>query len=917
MGYEKEKIPPLTLIFRYLTLSVMTLVLTAMVIASFWMVHSFVNFVYLEPGISAGSLSLGYQDIFLIREKGAIVVTGVDSGSAAEKAGIQVGDSIIAVNGVRLKEKPQAYFRPLLRAGTGKEIKFELIRNGVKEWRVVVLEEREPGEITVTAQGFPIKGSVRKVWWSVYLPLILLPALFLIIGAPIGWLRPRDPIAFECSFLFLCISGIFSSLLLDMLPFVASWPYWVLGMAFCITIISSNLAFPLTLRVLSVFPNPSRLGKVFLKWQWVAWLLLGLNSVSLCADQLTQLYNWKKTWLITNPVTQFFINTPNILEALFFLTIVVLLVSLLIAQRIETRQKPQTRLKMIEFGVLLALLGIIVLSFMAKSSIMRAIPESWRPVWGLLTIVIFLIPFSALPLSFAYTILTRKVFGIRFIIRKGLQHLLLSKGALLLEGVIIFFIVLQVIRQGGTRLASSMTAVSGIAVGSSFLVMVGLSRINRKIMPAIDRRFFRETLDVRRLLLDLSEQLSEFRESEKILKRTASTVLKALHPFRVVLLLKEAQTKDIKCVLDLKNGTSRLASIEELEKEAVSNPSLELKSEDLVIQQLEQKKPWLDVYPEKLNSELEEEKRLLELNCELLIALQGSSGLLGVMGLGAKLSEEPFSGEDRELLLTVARQMGMALENAELLEVAKREAELSRDLEIAKQVQQNLFPKKLPSVTGWEFAGICRSARAVGGDYYDIFEVAPGKVLLALGDVSGKGLGASLLMASVHSAIRSRAVTSIDDPSKLIVELNHHLLSSTSPETFVTLFLGLIDLETGKLQYVNCGHPAPILLCQEGKKQERLTIGGPILGILDGVPYTKGEHYFRNGDILVLFSDGVTEATNQQEEMFEEERLLQVLSAKAISEASAILDMIFKSVDSFATGCEQADDISAVVIHRL
>jgi C-terminal processing protease CtpA/Prc len=173
MGYEKEKIPPLTLIFRYLTLSVMTLVLTAMVIASFWMVHSFVNFVYLEPGISAGSLSLGYQDIFLIREKGAIVVTGVDSGSAAEKAGIQVGDSIIAVNGVRLKEKPQAYFRPLLRAGTGKEIKFELIRNGVKEWRVVVLEEREPGEITVTAQGFPIKGSVRKVWWSVYLPLCL------------------------------------------------------------------------------------------------------------------------------------------------------------------------------------------------------------------------------------------------------------------------------------------------------------------------------------------------------------------------------------------------------------------------------------------------------------------------------------------------------------------------------------------------------------------------------------------------------------------------------------------------------------------------------------------------------------------------------------------------------------------------
>jgi len=390
-----------------------------------------------------------------------------------------------------------------------------------------------------------------------------------------------------------------------------------------------------------------------------------------------------------------------------------------------------------------------------------------------------------------------------------------------------------------------------------------------------------------------------------------------LHPLRVVLLLKEAQTKDIKCVLDLKNGTSRLASIEDLEKEVVSNPSLELKSEDSVIQQLEKGKPWLAVYPEKLDPENEQERRLLELNCELLIVLQGSSGLIGVMGLGAKLSEEPFSGEDRELLLTVARQMGMALENAELLEVAKREAQFARDLEIAKQVQQNLFPKKLPSVPGWEFAGICRSARAVGGDYYDIFEVAPGKVVFALGDVSGKGLGPSFLMSSVHATIRTQAVTSLDNPVKLITELNRYLLTSSSPETFVTLFLGLIDLETGKLQYVNCGHPAPILLCQEEKKQERLTIGGPILGILDGVPYTKGEHYLKDGDILVLFSDGVTEATNRQEEMFEEEKLLQVLSEKSLPGASAILDMIFKSVDSFATGCEQADDISAVVIHRL
>ncbi len=1010
MGTQKDQIPRLTLLFRYLALSVMTVVLTAMVVASFWMVHLFVRFMYVDPGFIANKFDLAgrYQQIFKIRDRGGVIVDYVDSTSAADKAGIQAGDSIIAVNGVRLKDKPQAFFRPFLGARPGKKIQIELIRNGVTEHRVLVLEDYtrlmtsrgylgiysewvtpkvadslnledttgvllvgvssgEPAEkaglrvgdvilrfdgvqltsdgqftrliranppgkkvridllrnhqpLTIDATlgkrpphtirfwGSEIAGSPRKVISIFYLPWLLFPFFFFIVGAFIGWLKPRDSVAFQCSFLFLCIGAATFSI---GTPFLASWPYWVLGILLCIIEISTGLIPPLILRGLSIFPNPSRLGKVLWKWQWTAWLFFGLYSFSWCAYDLTKLYGWKSTWLTTNPISGFFIN----IGTWFLLIPIGLLGSLLLAQRLETRKRPQTRLKIIEFGLLLGLIGMII--FLVSTAIAGVIPESWRPVWGFLIWLPPPVLFSAIPLSFAYSVLARKVFGIRFIIRKGLQHLLLSKGALLLEGVIIFFIVWQVIGKGGSRLAGSPIAVSGVAVASAVLVMGTLSRVNRKLMPVIDRRFFRETLNVRHLLLELGDQLSELREREKILKRTASTVLKALHPLRVVLLLKEAQTKDIKCVLDLKNGTSRLASIEDLEKEAVSIPSLELKSEDSAIQQLEKGKSWLAVYPEKLDPEKEQEKRLFELNCELLIALPGSSGLIGLMGLGAKLSEEPFSGEDRELLLTVARQMGMALENAELLEVAKREAEFSRELEIARQVQQNLFPKKLPTPSGWEFAGFCRPAKAVGGDYYDIFEVAPGKVVFALGDVSGKGLGPSFLMSSVHATIRTQAVTSLDNPVKLITELNRYLLTSSSPETFITLFFGLLDLDTGELRYINCGHPAGMLMRKVESKQERLTEGGPILGILDGVPYKEGVCRLNKGDFLVLFSDGVTEATNQQEEMFEEERLLQVVSDTAISEASAILDMILKSVDDFSAGCEQADDISIIVVRCL
>ncbi len=1013
MSPEKNQIPPLTLIFRYLTLAVMTVVLTAMVIASFWMVHLDVRRWSVYAGFygdQVGDMD-DYEQIPKMRERGSVVVAEVSPLGPAEKAGIQVGDSIVGVNGVKLKDNPQAYFRAFVGARPGKRIELELVRNGITKKQVLVLEDynrvissqgylgvtsrwlspeladslnlksttgvlvedwvapgtpadkaglktgdiilrfdgieltsdgqfsylikaNPPGtnvkidllrnEETLTLEatlgrgpsgpqiyfwGSFIKGSASKVLWTWHLPFLILQLLLLVVGALIGWLRPKDPVAFQCSILFLCL-GLISFQVLGV-PLLASWPSWALLVSICFSEVSFGLWVPLTLRVLSIFPNPSRLGKLFLKWQWLAFLYFGFYSFSWCAYHLTKIFGWKPTWVITNPVAQFIFN----LNEWLLLPIIVLMGSLLIAQRIETRDRPQARLKVIEFGLFLGTLGLIL--FLGFRPAFALAPRFLLPVWGYLTYYLPVALWSAIPLSFVYSILARKVFGIRFILRKGLQHLLLSKGALLLEGIIIFLIVWQAVGKGGSRLAGSPIAVSGVAVASAVLVMGTLSRVNRKIMPAIDRRFFRETLDVRHLLLELGDQLSELREREKILKRTASTVLKALHPLRVVLLLKEAQTKDIKCVLDLKNGTSRLASIEDLEKEVVSNPSLELKSEDSVIQQLEQKKPWLDVYPEKLNSELEEEKRLLELNSELLILLPGSSGLIGVMGLGAKLSEEPFSGEDRELLLTVARQMGMALENAELLEVAKREAELSRELEIARTVQQNLFPKKLPVSPGWEFAGFCRPAKAVGGDYYDIFEVAPGKVLIALGDVSGKGLGASFLMSSVHATIRTQAVTSLNNPVKLITELNRYLLTSSSPETFITLFLGLLDCDTGELKYVNCGHLSPIHVREERGKQESLTEGGPILGILDGVTYKEGVCRLNTGDFLVLFSDGVTEATNQKEEMFEEERLLQVLSEKSLPGASAILDMILKAVDNFTAGCEQADDISAVVIHRL
>jgi serine phosphatase RsbU (regulator of sigma subunit) len=252
-----------------------------------------------------------------------------------------------------------------------------------------------------------------------------------------------------------------------------------------------------------------------------------------------------------------------------------------------------------------------------------------------------------------------------------------------------------------------------------------------------------------------------------------------------------------------------------------------------------------------------------------------------------------------------------------IIDMATREAQVARDFEIARQVQQNLFPEALPDEPGWEFAATCQPARAVGGDYYDVFEVAPGKVLFAQGDVSGKGLGASLVMASVHAVIRSWAGTAEADLTRLVEELNQYLMASSSSDTFVTLFLGLLDCTDGRLWYLNCGHPPVIVQrCSDGSLTE-LTTGGPILGIIAGDNYTAGEYSLAGGDSLILVSDGVTEAMNPNEEMFEAHRLLATVRNYGCERgASEIMQSIIRAVDVFAEGCEQADDISVLVLRR-
>ncbi|MGE5693107.1 MAG: SpoIIE family protein phosphatase [Candidatus Zixiibacteriota bacterium] len=290
----------------------------------------------------------------------------------------------------------------------------------------------------------------------------------------------------------------------------------------------------------------------------------------------------------------------------------------------------------------------------------------------------------------------------------------------------------------------------------------------------------------------------------------------------------------------------------------------------------------------------------------------GQTDKVLTLGMGADdYMTKPFG--TREFL---ARISTLLKRKQELDSAVDQAAEFTRELETARSVQEKLFPRKLPAHKSWDFAALCRPARAVGGDYYDLFEAAPGKVLMALGDVSGKGLGPSLLMAGVQATIKSRAGACLENPLALIAEVNRNLLFSSSPEDFLTLFLGILDLDNGQLTYANCGHPPPLLFRQENPEPERLAEGGTVLGALEECPCSLGRCQLNSGDVLALFSDGLTEAANEAGEMFEEEKLIQVLREIGEQSAAPLLNEILGAVERFAAEAEQRDDISLMVIHR-
>jgi len=295
--------------------------------------------------------------------------------------------------------------------------------------------------------------------------------------------------------------------------------------------------------------------------------------------------------------------------------------------------------------------------------------------------------------------------------------------------------------------------------------------------------------------------------------------------------------------------------------------------------------------------------------------LQTKERIIGLLYVDSPYILREFTKDDLSLLTLMANVAAFHIENKRLTEIEQAERIMKRDLDQAAGIQTGMLPDKAPQMEGADLAGFNAACRTVGGDYYDFFQYTDQKVGLTLGDVSGKGMPASLIMMALHARVQVLA----EDPGNLgsfMARLNKATCARCPSNRFITFFFSVFDVSTGDLAFANAGHNPPILVRANGDA-EMIEGGGPVLGILPIAPYSEMHTHLNQGDMIVLYSDGVTEATNHQYDEFGEDRVIDVLKANRTKPAAQIVDVVNKALAEFAAGAPQADDITLVVAKRL
>ncbi|CAN5274262.1 hypothetical protein BH20ACT22_BH20ACT22_09130 [soil metagenome] len=302
---------------------------------------------------------------------------------------------------------------------------------------------------------------------------------------------------------------------------------------------------------------------------------------------------------------------------------------------------------------------------------------------------------------------------------------------------------------------------------------------------------------------------------------------------------------------------------------------------------------------------------------KMVVPLVAQGELIGLLNLGARLSEQEYSADDRKLLANLAAQAAPAVRVGQLVREQEAEARsrerIEQELRVATLIQQQFLPKELPELGGWHVAAHYRPAREVSGDFYDFIELPDGRVGIVAGDVTDKGVPAALVMATTRSILRGEA-THYLSPGQVLERVNDLLVPDIPAQMFVTCLYGVLDPSSGRFQYANAGHNLPYVSTEDGEVVELRARGMP-LGLMPGMIYEEKEATLLPGQTILLHSDGLAEAHNPDREMFGFPRVMRLMENTAGGDE--LIDVLLTELDGFrGTAAEQEDDITLVALQR-
>jgi len=854
---------------------------------------------YAAPSVELG-FNIHHSGAYDPRTR-AIPVGDVTPGSPAEQAGLKAGDSIVGINGHSL-ESSEPFDEAYAHGKPGDTVELIVERRG--DSKPLKLQGVFRPLANPARESFA-RSSALEVTGS-------FPVPFLLVGFAVLFLRLEDPNAWLLALLFCAIAGAPDFINSVALPS----PYRAFALA--ARSIFGGILCALFYFFFAVFPIRSPLDRrlPWLKWVGLAFsaiiVIPGLRTGQPHFPQLVVRLIGEKAALFTRYTVEYIflaLGLTSLAQNAFMASV-----------SAEARRKSRVILLGTVVGIVPIVLERIAVDYAAYQ------PPFWLDTG--LVVVAFIYP-----LSFAYAVVKHRVMELPVLLRRSARYVLVQRGFVVLmfmvaaAAIALFTHVFSRFVRADTNIGMTLSAVFGIV-----LVWTSAPLVKRGTQH-IDRAFFRSTYDAHVILQNLGEKIRTVTDRHELANLLQIQIAGALHPKSLASYL---DTGDGNLIAESGAGTRQFGTTSPL----LPRPRFPFRfgaifvPRDLdsipctlpLLTEIAQRGKTWEVPPGR---EPAGDMGPLAPECLVPILSRGNK-LIGLLVLGPRLSEEPYSSEDKGLLDSVAAQAGIALDNIRLAEKMAERMEADRrialETEFARQVQTRLFPQKLPAMKTLAYTGSCFQAREVGGDYYDFLELRPGRLALVLADIAGKGVSGALLMANLQANLRSQYSMAVDDLPKLLVSVNRLFCESTDDASYATLFFADYDDSTRKLRYANCGHLPPLLLRARGSSQDHISEAPKVewlrstctvMGLFEAWRCEIAEVLLTPGDTLVLYTDGITEAANADGHEFGEAHLLDTLGRNSHLPVESLLQAVVEEVLQFSSGNEQHDDITAVIARSL